>query len=116
MSATTAYETALDAARSGARVVGEHLPLDRLPLDRLPLDRLPEVDWSDTPLSDLSLGDFDLDDVIDDVTRAVRRYPVATLAIVAMSVAATCGVLWFVFRRRKRDGDEHADLSLAGAA
>lgn len=64
------------------------------------------------PLADL---DLDLDDVLDDVHRAVRRYPVAVVAIVIATVAVTCGTWWFVIRRR-RDADEQADRSLAGAA
>lgn len=102
MSATTTYEHALDAARSGARAVNEHLPLDRLA----------DVDWPD-----VSIPEVDLDDVFDEVNRAVRRYPAATVAIVAVSVIATCGMMWFLLRKRRARAEaEKTDRSLAGVA
>lgn len=100
MSATVTYENALDAAKSGVRVVNDHLPLDRLS----------GVDWPD-----VSVPDVDFDDVFDEVNDAVRRYPAATIAIVAVSVIATCGMVWFVLRKRRSQNDQ-TELSLAGAA
>lgn len=101
MSATASYENALDAAKSGVRVVNEHLPLDRLA----------EVDWTA-----VSVPDVDFDDVFDEVNQAVRRYPAATIAIVAVSVIATCGLVWFALRKRRSQSDDQTALSLAGAA
>lgn len=99
MSPTQLYDAAVDSTRSGVRAVGEHLPIDAVT----------HLDWSDVPLADL-----DLDDVLDDVQRVVRRYPLAILAIVVASVAATCSIV--MLRRRRRANDHEADLYVAGAA
>jgi len=76
--------------------------------------RLQDVDWPDVALN---WPDVALNDVLDDVTVTVRRHPRAALAIIALTVVATCGVFWFAMRRRTdRTTAEETELALAGVA
>lgn len=74
--------------------------------------QMPDVDWPDVDWPDVAF-----DDVLDDVTVTVRRHPRAALAIIAFTVVATCGVLWFARRRRNdRTAADDTELQLAGVA
>lgn len=69
--------------------------------------RLQDVDWPDVAL----------DNVLDDVTVTVRRHPRAALAIIALTVVATCGLFLFTRRRRTdRTAAQETELALAGVA
>ncbi len=108
---TPTYDQVLDAARSGSRAVVDHLPLDTIS-DVLgeSLDRVQSISWDD-----LAIGDVGLDDVLVEVNRTVRRNPVSIVAIVIGTVFATCGVIWFLRRRRSNEAEQTV-LPLAGVA
>lgn len=77
----------------------------------------PDVQWPDVQWPGVEWPDVALDDVLDDVTVTVRRHPRAALAIVLLTVVATCGVLWFARRRRNdQAAAEETELTLAGVA
>jgi len=98
----TATETATDAATHAYEVAR---------------GRLSDVEWPDVAWPDVAWPDVALDGVLDDVTVTVRRHPRAALAIIALTVVATCGVIWFARRRRTdRTAAEETELKLAGVA
>jgi hypothetical protein len=76
----------------------------------------PAVDWPDVAWPDVAWPDVALDDVLEDVSVTVRRHPRAALAIIALTVVATCGVIWFARRRRTDRAVEETEFALAGVA
>jgi len=93
--ATQAYDAATQAYDAATQAYGATVA------------KLQDVDWPDVALTD----------VLDDVSVTVRRHPRAALAIIALTVVATCGVFWFAMRRRTgRTAAEETELALAGVA